>query len=177
MAGLFRTSEADEFVLLSVDLPMQLFSVDRTTSEVYRELFRRSAPRVGCVARFRRVQVLSVGDEDQAIAKAIRAQDNQRAADQHIPTVAESHIVCEVHVVYLTISKPLAHASDWVIGQIRFALSLRGLGSMRKFRSILLRRIVDELDYRRQTTRQGPGQSADAHRKRKLPEGIDSKTS
>ena len=70
---------------------------------------------------------------------------------------------CQVHRVYHCITMGLALFSNFVTGQIKLALSLRGPSNFTKFKSLLWTWRLEHLDYRWEEPQIGPGEAADAH--------------
>ena len=152
-------------LLVTFKLITPLAHLDRCTGVSYNWLHARQSHVLPARNRFQRYQRLHTSDGDKAQDLAERILHHDYSAD---PKCAVSTLRgrCSVHRVYHVITFGMALFKDFISGQIRFALSLRGPGHLSKFKKILWEWMLANYTYVREDTPLGPGPTADAHRDR-----------
>ena len=161
VAGLFVLPESE--LLISFKLLQPLCRVDRCTGRNYSNLHEEQMNVLRCRNRFKRAQRLhtSDGDKAQALAERILERRSKRDAQYVVPTFRAQ---CVTHRVYHVITCGMALFSNFVSGQIKCALSLRGPGNYSKFKQFLWTYLLPCHQYIVEDPAIGPGPAADRHR-------------
>ena len=161
VAGLYILEDSE--LLISFKILQPLARLDRCTGQNYARLHTKQSDLLKVSERFIRKQRLhtSDGDAAQDLAERKISKDNKRDPKYSVSTLRAQ---CQVHRVYHCITACLALFSNFITGQIKLALSLRGPGHFTKFKAIVWKWILQNCDYRWEDPKVGPGPAADKHR-------------
>jgi hypothetical protein len=162
VAALFVLPDSE--LLLSFKLLAPLARVDRCTGRNYAHLHGRQSNILCARNRFRRIQRMHTSDGDKAQSLAERVLENRLSKDK-LYSVPTFRAQCQVHRVFHVMTCGMALFNNFVSGQIRFALSLRGPGNFKKFKEFLWTWLLAHHQYIYEEHPQGPGQAADDHRR------------
>ena len=134
VAGLFVLPDVE--LLVSFKLLAPLARVDICTGRNYADLHRRQSFLLSSRKRFKRQQRLHTSDGDKAQSLAEWVLDHRAVADGEM-TVPTFRSQCQAHRVYHVFTAGTALFTNFVTGQIRMTLSLRGPGVYQKFKRML----------------------------------------
>ena len=161
IAALFVMPESE--LLISFKLLTPLARVDKCTGRLYAHLHSLQSDVLQCSARFNRIQRMHTSDGDKAQSLAERILENRRGGNSGYK-VATFRNQCSVHRVYHIIGMGTALFFNFISGQIKLALSLRGPGNFAKFKEFFWKWILSCHEYIYEEEPRGPGAAADAHR-------------
>ena len=122
-------------LLLTFKLVVPLSRTDRCTGKCYRELHGRTCNVLDARKRFRRNQRLHTSDGDGAENLAEKAIAIDLADDPLYP-VGTLRAQCQQHKIYHTLKHGMDLFANFITGQIRLALSLRGAGNFKSFKEL-----------------------------------------
>ena len=162
VAGLFILDDSE--LLVSFKLIAPLTRVDRCTGRNYADLHRRQCNLLESRRLFKRCQRLHTSDGDKAQSLAERVLETRLKADARcsVPTLRSQ---CQVHRVFHCLTAGMRLFANFITGQIKMALSLRGPGNFSKFKEVLWVWLLANHAYVFEDNPLGAGEAADRHRK------------
>ena len=152
-------------LLVTFKLLQPLTRVDRCTGRNYSDLHIRQSDVLVSSNRFKRNQRLHTSDGDKAQSLAERTAEARQALHECY-TVPTYRTQCSVHRVYHIMTAGMVLFSNFIAGQIRMALPLRGPRNFKKFKEFLWRWLLASFEYVFEEDPVGPGPAADDNRKR-----------
>ena len=150
---------------LLVSFKTSFARLDRCTGRAYARLHERQSLILTPRSRFNRLQRIHTSDGDMAqnLAERVLAVRMRHTEKQMVVTTFRSQ--CQVHRVFHVLGMGMKLVAEYITGQIRMALSLRGPGHFGKFKKFFWSWLVSKHQFIFEEVPLGAGIAAEDHHK------------